>query len=151
MLFLLTLKWNLWEKAFSSVTTKANPYFAVKVAGRSNHSFLFNQSYFSIICTLNTYGIIECIIELCKHNWFCKHSKKVRSSQPTILVLNWVKHRFSLWVSLRIKKKPGSKSYKKIYSKEMNCYFCLPVINAFSYESACNGLWNPNLKSSFFY
>ena len=40
--------------------------------------------------------IIECI-EL---NWLCKHMKKIRSSQAPISVLNWVKHNFSLWVSL---------------------------------------------------
>ena len=33
----------------------------------------------------------------------CKHIKKVRSSQLTILVLNWrIKHSFSLWMSLTI-------------------------------------------------
>ena len=30
------------EKAFSSVKTKANQYFAVKLAERSNHSFLLS-------------------------------------------------------------------------------------------------------------
>ena len=40
MLFLLALKWNLWEKAFSSVKTKTNSNFAVKLAEMSNHSFL---------------------------------------------------------------------------------------------------------------
>ena len=42
--------------------------------------------------------IIECI-EL---NWSCKHMKKVRSRQAAILVLNRVKHSFSLWVSLTL-------------------------------------------------
>ena len=28
--------------------------------------------------------------------------KKLRSSQATILVLNWIKHSFSLWVSLKL-------------------------------------------------
>ena len=41
--------------------------------------------------------IMECI-EL---NWLCKHMKKVRSSQAAILVMNWVKQSFSLWVSLK--------------------------------------------------
>ena len=41
--------------------------------------------------------VIKCIIEL---NWLCKHIKKVGSSQPAIFVLNWIKHNFSLWVSL---------------------------------------------------
>ena len=40
---------------------------------------------------------MECI-EL---NWMCKHVKKVRSSKAVVLVLNWVKHSFSLWVSLK--------------------------------------------------
>ena len=44
-----------------------------------------------------TYVMEECIIKL---NWLYKHMKKVRSSQPPILVLNWIKHGFSLWVSL---------------------------------------------------
>ena len=33
-------------------------------------------------------------------NWYCKHMKNVRSSQPAFLELNWVKHSFSLCVSL---------------------------------------------------
>ena len=32
--------------------------------------------------------IMECI----ERNWLCKHIKKIRSSQPAIPVLNWVKH-----------------------------------------------------------
>ena len=40
MLFLLALKWNLLEKVFSGVKTETIPNFAVKLAGRSNHSFL---------------------------------------------------------------------------------------------------------------
>ena len=44
MLFLLALKWNLKEKAFSSVKTKTNSNFAVKLSGKSNHSFF--TSYF---------------------------------------------------------------------------------------------------------
>ena len=34
--------------------------------------------------------VMKCI-EL---NWLCKHMKKVRSSQASILVLNWVNHSF---------------------------------------------------------
>ena len=41
---------------------------------------------------------MACIIELI---WLCKHMKKVRSSQPAILVPNWIKHSFSLRVSLK--------------------------------------------------
>ena len=39
ILFLLVLKWNLLEKAFSSVKTKTNPNFAEKLSERSTHSF----------------------------------------------------------------------------------------------------------------
>ena len=45
MLFLLALKWNIYEKAFSCVKTKTN--FCTKPcwnAERSNHSFLSNWS-----------------------------------------------------------------------------------------------------------
>ena len=43
------------RKGVSSVKTKTNPNFAVKLAGRSNHSFyyLFDESHFSSICTLS--------------------------------------------------------------------------------------------------
>ena len=43
MIIELALKWNLQEKAFSSVKTKSNAYFSVKFgAKRSNHSFLLS-------------------------------------------------------------------------------------------------------------
>ena len=42
MLFLLALKWNLQEKALSSVTEKTNTNFAVKLVERSSHSFLLS-------------------------------------------------------------------------------------------------------------
>ena len=36
------------RKRLSGVNTKTNPNFAVKIAGRSNHSFLlFDESHFS--------------------------------------------------------------------------------------------------------
>ena len=38
----VALKWNLLEKAFSSVKIKTNPNFAAKLAERSNHSFLLS-------------------------------------------------------------------------------------------------------------
>ena len=38
---------------------------------------------------------MECIIEL---NWLSKHTKKVRSSQPAILVLNWIKQFFPVGI-----------------------------------------------------
>ena len=49
------------------------------------------------LCVLFIYGIIECI----EFNWLYKHINKVKRSQAVILVLNWIKHIFSLWVSLR--------------------------------------------------
>ena len=58
----------------------------IKLAGRSNHSFLqpfWWITFFKHICALNS--VMECIIEL---NWLWKHIKKVRTSQPGILVLN---------------------------------------------------------------
>ena len=56
---------------------------------------LFDESHFqtSVLSIRDN----ECIMEL---NWLWKHIKKVRSSQPAIIVLNWIKYRFSLWVSL---------------------------------------------------
>ena len=42
------------------------------------------------------------ITECREINQLCKYMKKVRSSQATILVLNWVKLGFSLWVPLII-------------------------------------------------
>ena len=96
--FLLAWKWNLEQKAFFSVKTKTNPNFAVKLAGSSNHSFLLSiwWRHFSNICTLNTWT--KWIIEL---NWLCKHIKNVRSSQPAIHILNWVKHSVPQRVSLK--------------------------------------------------
>ena len=62
-------------------------------------------------------------------NWLCKHIKKVRSSQPAILVLNWMKHSLSLWVSLRInpyllilQQKTALKQSMSIWVK-LNCHF----------------------------
>ena len=52
---------------------------------------LFDESHFSNICTDNGIYITQLTV-----------LKKVRSSQPLIPVLNWVKHSFSLWVSLRL-------------------------------------------------
>ena len=86
MLFLLAWKWNLWEKAFSSVKTKTNPNFAVNLLKWTTIHFycLFENHIFQ-----TSVVIIECK-EL---NWLCKHMKKIRISQPAIPVLNWVKHK----------------------------------------------------------
>ena len=80
MLFLLALKWNLYEKAFSCVKTKNN--FCCKPcwnAERSNHSFLIDESHFWNICTLIMWQYIEI-------NWLCEHRKKVRNSQACISI-----------------------------------------------------------------
>ena len=94
---------------------KSDLNFAVKLAERSNHSILlsvwwitfFKHLYSVMPSTLHNtllyylnflvYVIVECI-EL---NWMYKHMEKVRSSQAVILVQNWVKHSFSLWISLK--------------------------------------------------
>ena len=80
MLFLLALKWNLYEKAFSCVKTKTN--FCRKPcwnAERSNHSFLSNWwiTFFKHLYSLIMWQYIEI-------NWLCKYRKKVRSSQACI-------------------------------------------------------------------
>ena len=102
--FLLGLKRNLWGKAFSSGKTKTNLNFVIKLAERSNHSFSFyllNHIFQISVLFKNV------IIEYIEFNWLCKRMKNVRNSQAVILVLNWVKHSFSLWVlisSLKIGK-----------------------------------------------
>ena len=99
-LFLLPLKWNLSEKAFSSVKTKTKPNVAVKPAEQPFFftDYLMNHIFQTFVFLLR---VIECI----KLNWLCKHMKKVRRSKAAILVLNWVNCtellNFFLWVSLK--------------------------------------------------
>ena len=50
----------------------------------------------STVVKFYNYVIVECI-EL---SWLSIYLEKVRSSQAVIVVLNWVKCSFSLWVSL---------------------------------------------------
>ena len=60
------------KKTFSSVTTKTNPNFAIKLAERSSHSLLLSIwwiTFFKHLCSL-------------------------------IRDLNWLKHSFSLWLLL---------------------------------------------------
>ena len=45
--------------------------------------------------------ILMRVMEYIERNWLCKHMKKVKSNQEAILVLEWVKHSFSLWISLK--------------------------------------------------
>ena len=75
MLFLVAFK---MKPPCSSFKTKTNPYFAVKLTERGNHSFLLSIWWMTFL--------MECV-EL---NWLCKHAKKFRSSQAAILVLNYV-------------------------------------------------------------
>ena len=96
---LLALKSNLWETEFSSVQTKTNPIFAVKLAERSNHLFLLSVWWITFFKHLYSCIIMECI-EL---NWLFKHMKKIRSRQAAIpyaeLNKTLVKHSFFSWVS----------------------------------------------------
>ena len=82
-------------KAVSCFKTKSNPNFAVRLAERSNHSFLLSIwwiTFFKYLCSLvHDNGIFRPL---------CKHIKKIRSSQAAILVLNWLKNSSSFWVSL---------------------------------------------------
>ena len=47
-------------------------------------------------------------------DWLCKHIEKVRNSQPAILVLNWIKHSFSLWVSLKVLQNPWKNTCARV-------------------------------------
>ena len=47
-------------------------------------------------------------------DWFCKHIEKVGNSQPAILVLNWIKHSFSLWVSLKVLQNPWKNTCARV-------------------------------------
>ena len=81
-LFLLALKWNLYQKVFSCIKTKTN--FCHKPcwnAERSNHSFLPNWwiTFFKHLI----YSLIMWQLEI---NWLCKHRKKVRSSPACISI-----------------------------------------------------------------
>ena len=65
---------------------KNQPKFCRKTCWKEQPSiftvFLMNHIFQASVL------ILKCI-EL---NWLCKQIKKIRSSQPAILVLNWVKH-----------------------------------------------------------
>ena len=68
MLFLLAMKLNLSEKAFSSVKTKTNLHFPVKLDKRSNHSFLL--LVWCITFFNNLFSLIY-VIESIELNWLC--------------------------------------------------------------------------------
>ena len=86
---------------FSSIKTKTNLNFSVKYAEKSIHLFLLSIWWITFRKDLSflTYNGAECT----QLTWLCKHMKSVRSSQVAILVLDWVKLNFSLWVSLMYK------------------------------------------------
>ena len=60
-LFLLSLKWKLWDKAFSCVKTKTNSNFAVKLVERSNRTFYQP----AIACSKLSVETLEQRCELC--------------------------------------------------------------------------------------
>ena len=60
---------------------------------------------------------MEYIIELTS---LCKRIKKVRSSQPAVLALNWIRHSFSLWVSLMRVQLLQNFKKKKSFNEEID-------------------------------
>ena len=64
-------------------------------------------------------------------NWLCKHIKKIRSSQPAIPVLNWVKTSLSLWLSLRLNR--FQEQWKFLWKNK-----------AFEESSKCRGVFRTN-------
>ena len=86
MLFLLALKWNLYEKAFPCIKTKTNfcskPCWNAEI---SNYLFISNWwiTFFKHLYSLIMWQYIEI-------NWLCKHRKKIMSSQTSISIfLYW--------------------------------------------------------------
>ena len=69
---------------------------------------LFDKSHFSNMCTDN---------RMCRNYWLSKYMKKVRSSQPAISVLNWVKYRFS---RLLIKRQTSGISSENEWQRKYN-------------------------------
>ena len=57
VLFLLVLKWNLSGNAFSSVKTKTNSNIIVKLAERTNHSFLLSAYFMNHLQTSVLFNI----------------------------------------------------------------------------------------------
>ena len=62
---------------------------------------MFQVNNIFLLLTLNIFHtLFQCFYVIIE----CVNIKKVRSSQPAILVLNWIKHySFSVWLSLTIK------------------------------------------------
>ena len=68
---------------------------------------LFDKSHFSNICTDKGMG---------RNYWLPKYMKKVRSSQPAISVLNWVKYRFPRLLIKRVLK-TNAKRMQRMYNE----------------------------------
>ena len=48
--------------------------------------------HFTVYLSNHIFQTSVLIMECIELNWLCKHIKKIKSSQPAIPVLNWVKH-----------------------------------------------------------
>ena len=64
----------------------------IQVNSSKKYVNFFSSGYYFPSYISPLMRVMECI-EL---NWLCKHMRKVRSSQAAIMVLIWVKNRFSL-------------------------------------------------------
>ena len=80
------LKMKPLGKSVFQCLEKNQPKFCRKICWKEQPSvftvYLMNRIFQAFVL------IMECI-EL---NWLCEHIKKIRSSQPTFLVLNWLNH-----------------------------------------------------------
>ena len=83
MLFLLALKWNFQEEAFSNAKTKTNPNFVIKLANKAPYYILINHQSIREDPNFNKPNEIESIfteiIETKTKNtvigWIYKHPK----------------------------------------------------------------------------
>ena len=71
------------------------------------------------------------IIDSIELTQLCKDRKRMRTSQTAILVLNWVKHSFCLWISL--------KEFKKMNE-------LLFPLKSLSYNFRGNSIWLTHLN-----
>ena len=53
-----------------------------------------------------------------EHNWSCKHIEKVRSSQPSILALNWIKQFFPVSI-VKVKLKKNVQGKQNLQTDQM--------------------------------
>ena len=113
-LFLFTFKWNHYEVAFSCIKTRTktrtNSKFAVKLAERSNGSFLLSTWWSTFLEHL--YSLIR-DNGMHKLNRSCKHMKKVRSCQASISINSGAKLTKALFFPASIVKLINLLSYWK--------------------------------------